>query len=27
MPSDHPIVPVDHPDAPVLELLRWKQKQ
>jgi hypothetical protein len=27
MLSDHPIIPVDHPDAPVLELLRRKQKR
>jgi hypothetical protein len=27
LPSDHPIIPTVHPDAPVLELLRWKQEQ
>jgi len=26
LPRDDPVIPADHPDAPVLELLRWKQE-
>jgi hypothetical protein len=27
LPTDDPVIPADHPDAPVLELLRWKQER
>jgi hypothetical protein len=27
LPGDIPVIPADHPDAPVLELLRWKQER
>jgi hypothetical protein len=27
LPTDDPVIPPDHQDAPVLELLRWKKEQ
>ena len=26
-PDDDPIIPADHPDAPVPELIRWKRER